>query len=84
MRDVPQCSPSLVAVAVPGQVAQSRDVELDVSKRPLLLQVRAEEASQGLLDMPHSHRDVKPVQDMCHPLARGRAHALDKRGITIA
>ena len=29
-----QCSPSLVAVAVPDQVAQARDVELDVSKRP--------------------------------------------------
>ena len=37
-----------------------------------------------LLDMPHAHRDVKPVQDMLHPIARGDTDALDKRGIAIA
>jgi hypothetical protein len=64
-------------------VAQSRDVEVSVSKWALLLQVRADEADQSLLDMPYAHRDVKPVQDMLHPITRYRTDALDKRGITV-
>jgi len=70
-RDVPQLTASLAAVTVPDQVAQSRDVVVDVSQRALLLQVQAEKARQAPLDMPHSHRDMEPVHDMCHPIARG-------------
>ena len=82
--DVPQRATSLVAVTVPDQVAQSRDVKVDILKWALLLQVRAEEAGQSLLNMPHSHRDVEPIQDMFHPIARGDTDALNKRGIAIA
>jgi pimeloyl-ACP methyl ester carboxylesterase len=83
IRDVTQRAASLIAVAVPDQVAQSRDIEVDVLKWALLLQVRAEEAGQSLLDMPHSHRDMEPIQDMFHPIARGETDAFDKRGITV-
>src|ERR1700743_2180936 len=33
--------------------------------------------------MPYSHRNVEPIQDMCHPTARGGTNALDERG-TVA
>ena len=80
----PQRLARLVGVAVPDQVAQPLDVDADVVEADLVRRPQGEDAGQRLLDVAHPHRNVPPVEDVVHWLARGGAHEVEQRRLAIA
>ena len=49
-----------------------------------MLQIRSEQACQRLLDMTHTHGNVKPIQNVRYASMYCCAHRANERGIAIA
>ena len=73
LHDARQRAARLVGITVPHQMSQAISVEGGMAERDLVLQLRSQRACQRLLDMTHTHGDVKPIQNVS-PATYGRAH----------